>query len=152
MQVPIYQRGLANLALARSPKRHLAIKVVACDRNRDSLCPRFCPQLRARLQRALFDCRVRVAWARGNFILTEAILEPAKTLKLTVYEFMPAADQTFQLIQKRYWIEAMGSWRRHDNEEWSNNLIGNKSSIWSKPEITRPGWPEIGGNFIGYRA
>ncbi len=47
VQVPIYQRGLANFALARSPKRHVAIKVVACDRNRDSLCPRFCIQLRA---------------------------------------------------------------------------------------------------------
>ena len=43
MQVPIYQRGLANLALARSPKRHLAIKVVACDRNRDNLCRDFAP-------------------------------------------------------------------------------------------------------------
>ena len=120
--------------------------------------PRFCTQLRARLQRALFDCRVRVSWARGNFILAVSIVEPSKTLKLAVYELFLAADQTLQLIQKRYWIEAMGSWRRHDNEEWRNSAVGNKSPIMlaksegdsdtnplicSKPKISKSRWPEI---------
>ena len=95
---------------------------------------------------------------RGSFILAVSILEPSKTLKLAVYELFLAADQTFQLIQKKYWIEGMGTWRRHDKEEWRNSAMGNKSPIMlaksegdsdtnplicSKPKISKSRWPEI---------